>query len=120
MVPVNVMTNNDRYTERIQPWLHYVPVSLDYSDLLDTFVFFRGDLSGNRNHDELAKKIAYAGSKWAYTFYRDEDATAYMFRQVTFQYNFHFCVISSKTCRLMLEYARIMSVDRDAMSFKLH
>ena len=65
---------------RIQPWVHYVPISLDFSELHDVFVFFRGDLTGAGNHDELAKKIALEGSKWAKTFWRPEDATAYMFR----------------------------------------
>lgn len=68
------------FSDRIQPWVHYVPISLDYSDLFDTFVFFRGDINGEGNHDALAKKIAYAGAKWADSFWREEDATAYMFR----------------------------------------
>ena len=68
------------YSDRIQPWVHYVPISLDYSDLFDSFVFFRGDINGEGNHDALARKIAYAGAKWTRTFWREEDATAYMFR----------------------------------------
>ena len=70
----------NRFADRIQPWLHYVPISLDYSDLYDVFLFFRGGLNGEGNHDALAKKIAYAGSEWADTFWREEDATAYMYR----------------------------------------
>ena len=68
------------FTDRIQPWLHYVPVQVDLSDLYDSFVFFRGDLKGEGNHDQMAKKIALEGKKWVETFWRDEDATAYMFR----------------------------------------
>ena len=41
-----------------------------------------GDITGAGNHDEQAKKIALAGAKWARTFWRDEDATAYMYRLV--------------------------------------
>ncbi|KAL5507089.1 hypothetical protein ACEPAH_6545 [Sanghuangporus vaninii] len=88
------------FVDRIQPWVHYVPIAYDYSDLYDAFIFFRGDITGAGNHDELAKKIALAGSKWASTFWRQEDATAYMFR-------------------LLLEYARLISLDRDAMSMNL-
>ena len=97
-----------------------MPISIDYSDLYDTFIFFRGGLSGENNHDELAKKIGYAGSSWADTFWRDEDATAYMYRyvQIPIQYQ-RFVLITNKQ-RLLLEYARIMSLDREAMSFKLH
>lgn len=88
------------FADRIQPWVHYVPINFDYSDLHDAFIFFRGDISGEGNHDDLAKKIALAGSKWASTFWRQEDATAYMYR-------------------LFLEYARVISLDRDAMSMNL-
>ncbi|THG96539.1 hypothetical protein EW145_g7761 [Phellinidium pouzarii] len=70
------------FADRIQPWVHYIPISIDYSDLYDAFVFFRGDITGSGNHDELAKRIALAGSKWTDTFWRDEDATAYMYRSV--------------------------------------
>lgn len=27
------------YNQRIQPWVHYVPVKLDYSDLIDSLTF---------------------------------------------------------------------------------
>lgn len=108
-----------RFSDRIQPWLHYVPISIDYSDLYDTFIFFRGGLSGENNHDELAKKIGYAGSAWADTFWRDEDATAYMYRYVL-SFLHESCLDHLWVSRLLLEYARIMSLDREAMSFKLH
>ncbi|TDL20407.1 hypothetical protein BD410DRAFT_841288 [Rickenella mellea] len=86
------------FADRIQPWVHYVPISIDYSDLYDAFVFFRGDISGEGNHDELARKIAAAARSWTKSFWRKEDVTAYMFR-------------------LFLEYGRIMSLDRDAMTY---
>ncbi|TDL20408.1 hypothetical protein BD410DRAFT_899533 [Rickenella mellea] len=86
------------FTDRIQPWVHYVPISIDYSDLYDAFVFFRGDPNGEGNHDELARKIAAAGESWTQSFWRKEDITAYMFR-------------------LFLEYGRLMSLDRDAMTY---
>lgn len=53
---------------------------MDLSDLLDVMTFFRGDSKGNPGHDELAKKIATAGSVWSKTFWRKEDQTAYIFR----------------------------------------
>ena len=57
---------------------------MDYSDLYDAFVFFRGDLRGEGNHDAMGRKIATEGKKWVESFWRDEDATAYMFRYVVF------------------------------------
>ncbi|KII83965.1 glycosyltransferase family 90 protein [Plicaturopsis crispa FD-325 SS-3] len=87
------------FTDRIMPWVHYVPVQLDYSDLHDALGFFRGDLNGEGAHDDMARKIATAGRVWSKTFWRKEDLTAYQFR-------------------LFLEYARVMSTDREAMSYK--
>jgi hypothetical protein len=69
-----------RFTDRIAPWVHYVPVQVDLSDLYDSLMFFRGDLHGNNAHDELARKIAVAGREWSLRFWRKEDLTAYMFR----------------------------------------
>ncbi|KAG2004732.1 hypothetical protein CC2G_003257 [Coprinopsis cinerea AmutBmut pab1-1] len=88
------------YADRIQPWLHYVPIQLDLSDLHDALVFFRGDGNGEGAHEDLARTIAVAGREWSKTFWRKEDLVAYFFR-------------------LILEYARLMSKDREAMSFVL-
>ncbi|KAF9041387.1 glycosyl transferase family 90-domain-containing protein [Panaeolus papilionaceus] len=87
------------WLDRIQPWVHYVPIQVDYSDLYDAYVFFRGGLYGEGNHDDMAREIAEAGRTWSKTFWRKQDMTAYFFR-------------------LILEYARIMSLDRDSMSYK--
>ncbi|KAJ7040651.1 glycosyl transferase family 90-domain-containing protein [Mycena alexandri] len=86
------------YIDRIAPWVHYVPIQLDLSDLHDALVFFRGDASGVGAHEDLARKIALVGRNWSKTFWRREDMVAYFFR-------------------LMLEYARLMSEDREAMSY---
>ncbi|KAK7052187.1 beta-1,2-xylosyltransferase 1 [Favolaschia claudopus] len=87
------------YIDRIAPWVHYIPIQLDLSDLHDALVFFRGDASGVGAHEDLARKIAVEGRVWSKTFWRREDLAAYFLR-------------------LMLEYARLMSEDRDAMSYK--
>jgi len=88
------------FADRVQPWVHYVPVQVDLSDLYDTLIFFRGDPNGEGHHEDLARTIALAGRRWSKVFWRKEDLTAYFFR-------------------LILEYARVMSVDRDKMSFAL-
>ncbi|KAG2340814.1 hypothetical protein BDR05DRAFT_889164 [Suillus weaverae] len=87
------------FMDRIAPWVHYVPVQVDLSDLYDTFTFFRGGLEGEGAHEDLAKKIAAAGREWSQIYWRREDLTAYTFR-------------------LFLEYARVSSLDRDAMTYK--
>ena len=71
---------NYRFTDRIAPWVHYIPVQVDLSDLYDSLMFFRGDLHGNNAHDDLARKIASAGREWSLRYWRKEDLTAYMFR----------------------------------------
>ncbi|KAF8874754.1 glycosyl transferase family 90-domain-containing protein [Infundibulicybe gibba] len=86
------------YTDRVAPWVHYVPIQIDLSDLHDTLIFFRGDPNGAGAHEALASKIALAGREWSKTFWRREDLVAYFFR-------------------LILEYSRLMSDDRTAMTY---
>ena len=46
------------------PWLHYIPIAVDYSDLLDVLGFFAGNpLNGDGAHDDLAEKIAIEGKR---------------------------------------------------------
>ncbi|KAG5645977.1 hypothetical protein DXG03_004769 [Asterophora parasitica] len=68
------------FADRIKPWVHYIPIQVDLSDLYDSLLFFRGDLHGENAHDELAHKIASAGRDWSLHYWRQEDLTAYMFR----------------------------------------
>ncbi|RDB30050.1 Beta-1,2-xylosyltransferase 1 [Hypsizygus marmoreus] len=86
------------FTDRIAPWVHYVPVQVDLSDLYDSLIFFRGDPTGAGAHDDLARKIAKAGRQWSLAYWRKEDLTAYMFR-------------------LFLEYARVMNPERATMNY---
>ncbi|KAG6907688.1 hypothetical protein DXG01_007791 [Tephrocybe rancida] len=95
------------WLERSQPWVHYVPIQVDYSDIYDILLFFRGDMYGEDGHDQLAKRIAYAGKEWSKTFWREEDMTVYLFSIVNMER------------RLLLEYSRVTSPDRDSMSYKL-
>lgn len=88
------------FTHRIAPWVHYVPIQVDYSDLYDALLFFRGDPSGHGAHEDLAKKIARRGREWSLSFWRKEDMVAYLYR-------------------LFLEYARVMDSDRDSLNFEL-
>ncbi|KAK8865940.1 hypothetical protein IAR55_001089 [Kwoniella newhampshirensis] len=81
------------YTDRIQPWVHYIPIKADLTDLYDALSFFRG-------HDAMAKEIAMAGKEWSRKYWRKEDMIAYQFR-------------------LFLEYARLMATDREKASFHL-
>ncbi|KAG6330976.1 hypothetical protein ID866_8112 [Astraeus odoratus] len=79
------------FTSRVAPWLHYVPIQVTYEDLYDAVAFFR-------MHDDLAARIAREGKEWSKRFWRKEDMGAYLYR-------------------LLLEYARVSSTDRDAMTY---
>ncbi|KAG6853997.1 hypothetical protein C0991_011654 [Blastosporella zonata] len=68
------------FFDRIEPWVHYVPVQVDYSDVYDALVFFRGGLYGEGGHEDLARTIAKDGRTWSRSFWRKEDITAYVYR----------------------------------------
>ncbi|CAH7674288.1 glycosyl transferase family 90-domain-containing protein [Phakopsora pachyrhizi] len=78
------------YFDRIQPWVHYIPVRVDYQDLYDIMAFFVGDLDGKNGHDQLGEQIGKAGSDWAKEYWRVEDMQSYMYL-------------------LILEYSRLMN-----------
>lgn len=71
------------FVDRVQPWVHYVPIQVDLSDLHDALSFFRGGLNGTGAHDDMAKKIAQEGKEWSQQFWRKEDMVAYLFRWVS-------------------------------------
>lgn len=72
--------SNRLRNRRAIPWLHYVPVQVDLSDLHNILAFFRGDLDGRGAHSEAAEQIARAGRDWALHHYRYADLQAYQFR----------------------------------------
>ncbi|KAG8893491.1 F-actin-capping protein subunit alpha [Tulasnella sp. 403] len=86
-------------TDWLVPYYHYVPVQHDYSDLYDVMSFFAGSPDGHGRHEDLAEKIGMRGAEFVRRHWRREDIQAYMYR-------------------LLLEYARAISPDREAMSYK--
>ncbi|GAA5901069.1 uncharacterized protein JCM6883_004741 [Sporobolomyces salmoneus] len=82
------------YSDMIQPWFHYVPVSTDYKDLWTIMAFFKGDQRGRGHHDGLAKEIGLNGKKWAEKHWRWVDMEVWFWR-------------------VLLEYARIMGRDEN-------
>ncbi|KAI5453780.1 cryptococcal xylosyltransferase 1 [Naganishia albida] len=81
-------------TQTLPEWYAYVPSKMDYSDIYSILAFFRGTQKGKGGHDEVARRIASNGQCWVEKTWRREDLQAYMFR-------------------LYLEFARVMSPDRD-------
>ncbi|KAH7153005.1 hypothetical protein EDB81DRAFT_881954 [Dactylonectria macrodidyma] len=96
------------YTERLMPWVHFVPIDLRYQALHTTFSYFTGtpkqtQVNGRdikmsaRSND--AKWIALQGKKWAETVLGEKDMEVYLFR-------------------LLLEWGRLIDEKRDEIGFR--
>jgi len=68
------------YQQRIMPWVHYIPVKVDYTDLYDILGFFIGGPEDESGHDALGKRIARQGQQWTKENWREVDMQAYLFR----------------------------------------
>ncbi|KAL4061999.1 glycosyltransferase family 90 protein [Scleroderma citrinum] len=106
------------FSDWVQPWLHYIPLSSSYSEIYNIYAYFSGptdstlrvanttesltaDINTIRsNGDRQLRQIARAGKQWKRTMGRTVDMEAYIYR-------------------LCLEYARLWADDRDAWSFTL-
>ena len=78
------------HDDRIVPWVHFVPVSLSMGELPEILNF----MARNENGQAIAKNIADAGRKWQQTALREVD-------------------MDLAFLRIMLEYARLTSDERD-------
>ncbi|EGO01338.1 glycosyltransferase family 90 protein [Serpula lacrymans var. lacrymans S7.3] len=106
------------FTDWIQPWLHYIPLSSSYQEIYNIHAFFSGATQStleaanstslqlalherrSEDGDMRLRRIARAGKQWKQTIGRTIDMEAYVYR-------------------LCLEYARLWADDRDSMSFTL-
>lgn len=97
------------YSERLTPWLHFVPVDMRFHALHSTLAYFtglqgKGLINGRdvpmQSRVDNAKWIAQEGRKWAGKVIRREDAEVYMFR-------------------LLLEWGRVVNDQRDEMGFEI-
>ncbi|KAF8126772.1 glycosyltransferase family 90 protein [Boletus edulis] len=106
------------FSDWIQPWLHYIPVSSTYSEIYNIHAYFSGPSASTmaaanvavprtadweavkQERDAQLRQIAKAGKQWKQTIGRRADMEVYVYR-------------------LCLEYARLNADDRDAMSFVL-
>jgi len=112
------------FSDWIQPWLHYIPLSMSYKEIYNIHAYFSGPSPSmlkalNATHPTVAstlsshhtrpnhqtpggeglQRIAKAGRKWKNTIARKVDMEAYVYR-------------------LCLEYARLWADDRDAFTYK--
>ncbi|OTA64156.1 glycosyltransferase family 90 protein [Hypoxylon sp. EC38] len=108
-VPVLSSIFREWYTERLMPWVHFVPIDLRYHALHSTMAYFiglknRGPINGRpqltEGRQEDARWIAEQGRKWADKAIRREDMEVYLFR-------------------LLLEWGRVIDDNRDNLAFVL-
>ncbi|PTB72711.1 glycosyltransferase family 90 protein [Trichoderma longibrachiatum ATCC 18648] len=90
------------YDERLQPWLHYVPVDFrlgsGFWSVLEFLIGSADDKDGEG--PAMARKIAEQGREWAQRALRKEDMQVYMFR-------------------LLLEWGRITHDEREHLGFTI-
>lgn len=96
------------YTERIRPWLHFVPIDPRYQALHTTYLYFtgtenRGKIAGRNTNMKGrltdAEWIAQEGKKWAEKALGERDMEVYLFR-------------------LLLEWGRLIDDQRDRIGFR--
>ncbi|KAH0530048.1 hypothetical protein TsFJ059_004723 [Trichoderma semiorbis] len=96
------------YTERLMPWLHFVPIDPRYQALHTTFAYFSGTESRpkvNGRETSLqarqadAEWIVQQGQRWVTKALREKDMEIYLFR-------------------LLLEWGRLIDDLRDEIGFR--
>ena len=95
------------YTERVQPYLHFVPVDPRYHSLHTTYLYFtgtagKGKINGRdtklKGRPDDGEWIAREGKKWARQALGEKDMEAYLFR-------------------LLLEWGRLIDDNRDSIGY---
>ncbi|KXH42447.1 capsular associated protein [Colletotrichum salicis] len=108
-VPFMSSVFGEWYSERLIPWLHFVPVDTRFHALHSTVAYFvglkgRGKINGREVDFEArwedAEWIATQGARWVDKALRREDMEIYLFR-------------------LLLEWGRVVRDDRDSIGFKV-
>lgn len=114
-VPLKATVYEEFYSDWIQPWVHYIPLTATYKEIYNIHAYFSGPTesavksagltipevgSEAREGDKRLRRIARAGKQWKKTMGRTADMEAYVYR-------------------LCLEWARLWADDRDSMNFYL-
>lgn len=111
-VPVKATVYGEFFSDWIEPWVHFIPLSAGYDEIYNIHSFFSGPPQAAldavnatappevESHDDMLQDIAKAGKRWKNTIGRKADMEVYVYR-------------------LCLEYARLWSTDRESMDFAL-
>ncbi|TFK29423.1 capsular associated protein [Coprinopsis marcescibilis] len=115
-LPIKATVYTEFFSDWIEPWLHFVPLSPSYKEIYNLYAYFSGPTQSMLRsinsslalfspeertwpEDQRAQKIAQAGKEWKRTIGRTLDMEAYVYR-------------------LCLEWARLWADDRDSMSYE--
>jgi hypothetical protein len=90
-LPLKQTVFREWHDERLQPWLHYVPISLSMEDLPEVVRYLADEEEGR----QVAAMLAERGRRWSLRALRPVDQAIYVFR-------------------LMLELARLQDPGRPA------
>lgn len=129
-VPIKSTVYEEFFSEWIEPWLHYIPLSSSYEEIYNIFGYFSGipaqvveqiygnavnpatsapffppgskipAIPGAPDGDARLQRIAQVGKDWKNTIGRKVDMESYVYR-------------------LALEWARLNAEDREAMTMKV-
>ncbi|KAJ3529081.1 hypothetical protein NMY22_g9144 [Coprinellus aureogranulatus] len=115
-VPLKATVYKEFFSDWIEPWLHFIPISSSYKEVYNIHAYFSGpsnaaleaigsslaneplDERRPLEGDRRLRRIARAGKEWKQTIGRTVDMEAYVYR-------------------LCLEWARLTSEDRDSMNY---
>lgn len=93
-LPLKATVYAEWHDDRLQPWLHYVPMDNTLQDLYSILDYFTRDEKG----DSAARMIAETGQTWGNMVLRREDMLLYVWR-------------------LLLEFARVCDENRDRLGW---
>lgn len=91
-LPLKQTVFREWHDDRLQPWLHYIPISLEMTELAEVVRYFVEEREGRA----LAKELALSGAEWAQKSMRPVDQVVYIYR-------------------LLLELARLQDPKRPAL-----
>jgi len=113
---VKATVYEEYFSDWIEPWLHFIPLSSTYKEIFNIHAFFSGPSQStlesanstllraplerrrSKEGNRRLRRIARAGKQWKKTMGRTVDMEAYVYR-------------------LCLEYARLWADDRDSMNY---
>ena len=106
-VPIKATLFTEWFSERVIPWVHYVPLSNSYLDIYSILFYYSGsrqfrpidkEAAFVAAHELEAQAIADEGKDWLYKTMRSEDMEIYYYR-------------------LLLEYGRVIRDERETLGY---